>query len=199
MYYFLIPLILGFASNLASAFTFYYSEKWGRQAGTFITILLRDIFGIPLWAVGFLLAIKEGEDLFFKGTVLTTITGWSLIALGGIIIVMALITIRSKAAAPSTRDELVHSGLYSVIRHPIHTGTFLEFTGLFILWPSLTVAIAFVSGVVWIFFQSKFEELDLKNRIRGYSDYMKSTPPFFPFNRLKKYSKTGFPDSGKFD
>ena len=31
MYWFVIPLILGFISNVASAFTTFYSEKWGEN------------------------------------------------------------------------------------------------------------------------------------------------------------------------
>lgn len=186
MFYFLIPLLIGFSSNLASAFTYNYSLRWGKNAGTFITILLRDIFGIPLWAIGFVLAIGEGDNLFFRDTLLTSITGWGLISIGGIVIITALFTIRRKAAAPSTGDTLVYTGLYSFVRHPIHSGTFLEFAGLFILWPSATVGIAFIIGTLWIYLQSIFEERDLQKRIDGYSDYMKITPPFFPLRLLKK-------------
>jgi protein-S-isoprenylcysteine O-methyltransferase Ste14 len=180
MYYFLIPLILGFISNLASAFTTTYSEMWGKQTGTFITILLRDIFGIPVWAIGFVLAIKESSGILYHSSFLSQITGWLIIIAGAIIIVIALLSIRVKAAAPSTGDSLVKSGIYSLIRHPIHSGTFLEFGGLLILWPSLAVAIAVITGIIWIFFQSRFEEKDLIKRIPDYNKYMEEVPRFFP-------------------
>jgi protein-S-isoprenylcysteine O-methyltransferase Ste14 len=180
MFYFLIPLILGFCSNLASAFTDLYSKKWGKGKGTFVTILLRDIFGIPVWAIGFLMAVKETGSLFFRESVFTLVIGWGLIIAGGLIIILALVTIRLRAAAPSEEDKLVHTGIYSVVRHPIHSGTFLEFMGLFIIWPSLTVAIASLIGIIWIYFQSKFEEIDLIKRIPGYSDYMNKVPRFIP-------------------
>ena len=189
MFYFLIPLLIGFCLNLASAFTFYYTEKWGKQTGTFITILLRDIFGIPLWAIGFLFAIRESEELLFARTLFTGISGWVILSAGGLIILIALISIRKKAAAPATGDSLVNSGLYSYIRHPIHAGTFLEFAGLFILWPSLAVGIASLTGTVWILFQSRFEEMDLQKRIPGYSEYMHNTPPFFPAGIFKQKSQ----------
>lgn len=180
MYYFLIPLILGFISNLASAFTTKYSEKWGKQTGTFITILLRDIFGIPVWAIGFVLAIKESSGVLYHSSFLSQITGWLIITAGAVIIIIALISIRVKAAAPSTGDSLVKSGIYSLVRHPIHCGTFLEFGGLLILWPSLEVAIAVVMGIIWILFQSRFEEKDLIKRIPDYKKYMEDVPRFFP-------------------
>jgi protein-S-isoprenylcysteine O-methyltransferase Ste14 len=85
-----------------------------------------------------------------------------------------------KAAAPSTGDNLVNKGIYSMVRHPIHSGTFLEFAGLFILWPSLQVGIASAVGVLWILLQSGFEEKDLIKRMPEYSDYMKQVPRFLP-------------------
>jgi protein-S-isoprenylcysteine O-methyltransferase Ste14 len=180
MYWFLIPLILGFTSNAASAFTSLYSEKWGKARGTILTIVLRDITGIPVWAAGFVLAIRESAGFLYRVSLMTKITGWLLILTGAVIIVIALVSIRTKAAAPSAGDTLVNKGIYSVIRHPIHSGTFLEFIGLFILHPSLQIALSCVLGCIWIFSQTKFEEQDLIKRIPGYRDYLKQVPRFFP-------------------
>jgi protein-S-isoprenylcysteine O-methyltransferase Ste14 len=185
MYFFIVVLILGFGSNIASTFTSFYSEQWGKQVGTFITILLRDIFGIPVWAAGFLLAIKESEKLIISDSVIVNLSAWILIIAGAAIIITALVSIRLKAAAPSANDALVDKGLYSVIRHPIHCGTFLEFSGLFLLWPSINVLIACLTGLVWIIIQSRLEERDLVKRIPGYRDYMKNVPRFIPFPRNK--------------
>jgi len=189
MFGFLIPLIAGFTSNLASAFTGIYSERWGNKTGTFITILLRDIFGIPLWAYGYVLAIQADSLLLFPSSLLSIIAGWLTVACGGIIIIIAILSIRMKAAAPSAGDTLVNKGIYSLVRHPIHCGTFLEFAGLLILWPTINVAIAFLAGTVWIYFQSWFEERDLLKRIPGYADYMKSVNRFIPFPRKNVHDK----------
>ena len=180
MYWFLLFLIPGFISNLTSAFTTTFSEKWGRKTGTFLTIILRDITGIPVWAIGLVLAIQASSEFFYKVTLPVQIIGWFIITIGAIIIVIALISIRLKAAAPSTGDSLVRKGIYSMVRHPIHSGTFLEFAGIFILWPSLQVGIASAVGVLWILLQSRFEERDLVKRIPEYNDYMKQVPRFFP-------------------
>jgi protein-S-isoprenylcysteine O-methyltransferase Ste14 len=171
MYWFLIPLVLGFGSNLASAFTTTYSVKWGKANGTLISILLRDIFGIPVWAIGFVMSISESSQMFYEVSLIFKIIGWLIITAGGVIIVIALVRIRTKAAAPSTVDTLVRHGIYSRVRHPIHSGTFLEFIGVFILWPSLQVAIASVLGIIWILLQTKFEEKDLIKRIPEYKEY----------------------------
>ena len=180
MYFFLVLLITGFVFNLASAFTTTFSERWGEKTGTFITIILRDILGIPVWAIGFVFAIKDSSGLLYHSSFLSRFTGWLIIALGAIIVIIALISIRGKAAAPSTSDGLIRSGIYSFVRHPIHSGTFLEFAGLFFLWPSLEVGIAVILGTIWIVFQSRFEEKDLIRRIPDYKKYMEDVPRFFP-------------------
>jgi hypothetical protein len=56
MFAFLIPLLVGFTCNLASAFTIVYSKKLGERIGTLVTAMLRDGFGIPVWGLGFALA-----------------------------------------------------------------------------------------------------------------------------------------------
>lgn len=180
MFWFLIPLIFGFTSNAASAFTSYYSEKLGKSEGTLVTIILRDIIGIPVWAIGFILAIRESGEFLYERTLLIQIIGWLIFCIGGMIIIIALISIRIKAAAPSAGDKLVRKGIYSIVRHPIHCGTFLEFVGLFILWPSLQNGIACILGVLWISIQTRFEEKDLIKRIPEYRDYMNQVPRFIP-------------------
>jgi protein-S-isoprenylcysteine O-methyltransferase Ste14 len=188
MYWFVIILILGFTSNVASTFTTLYSEKWGKARGTLLTIILRDITGIPVWAIGFIMAIRESAGLLYENSLFSQVTGWIIILTGAVIVVVALVSIRIKAAAPSTGDTLVKKGIYSIIRHPIHSGTFLEFIGLFILWPSFQTGIASVLGFIWIFIQTKFEEQDLIKRIPEYRDYMKEVPRFFPSLRFLKRS-----------
>ena len=180
MYWFLIPLIIGFASDVASTFTMVYSEKWGKARGTLLTFVFRNITGIPVWATGFLLSIIESSGSLNNVSLFAKISGWLLISAGAVIIVIALVSIRLKAAAPSTGDALVTKGIYSIIRHPIHSGTFLEFIGIFILWPSFTTGIASILGFIWIIIQTKFEERDLLKRIPAYRDYMKQVPRFFP-------------------
>jgi protein-S-isoprenylcysteine O-methyltransferase Ste14 len=189
MYWFLFPLIIGFASNAASAFTTLYSEKWGKIKGSALTFVLRNITGIPVWAAGFVLAVQESSGFIYRNSVMAQIAGWFLIIAGAVIIIIALVSIRMKAAAPSTGDTLVKKGIYSVIRHPIHSGTFLEFAGIFILQPSIQIGMATLLGCIWIYFQTKFEEQDLIKRIPEYSEYMKQVPRFFPTISWKRKLK----------
>jgi protein-S-isoprenylcysteine O-methyltransferase Ste14 len=173
-------LLFGFLCSLASAFTGAYSRKWGERAGSLLTVLLRDVLGIPVWGLGFALAALASSPLLFPQTALSTVSGWMLIAVGASIIVAALTTIRRRAAAPTARDSLAETGLYARVRHPIHCGTILEFLGLTLLRPSSAIALSCALGLVWILLQTRFEEWDLLRRIPGYGEYMKRVPRLVP-------------------
>jgi protein-S-isoprenylcysteine O-methyltransferase Ste14 len=180
MYLFLVPLILGFTCNLASAFTATFSHWWGVRSGSIVTVILRDVLGIPIWVIGLALAIHTPSPIFFISGVVTDIAGWCIIAAGCVIIFMALAAIQWRAAMPSARDMLVHTGIYARVRHPIHSGTLLEFIGLFFLMPRQTVAMACILGIVWVLVQTKFEEADLLQRMPAYRAYMDRVPCFLP-------------------
>jgi protein-S-isoprenylcysteine O-methyltransferase Ste14 len=188
MFYFLIPLLLGFSFNLASAFTTAFSRKWGERNGSIVTIILRDVLGIPVWAIGFGLAFVTPSLTLFTSTLYTDIVGWFLITVGGVIILIALVTIRWRAAGPSSRDTLAEDGLYAYVRHPIHSGTFLEFMGLLLLKPTSAVALACVLGVIWVLIQTRLEELDLLQRLPAYRGYLQRIPRFVPRRFWRKNS-----------
>ena len=186
MYFFLIPLLLGFTANILSAFTTIYSRRLGPRRGSLVTALLRNVFGIPVWALGFALAVRATHpslSLFPTNPVIQTFAILLLIV-GGVIILLALRQIRLRAAVPSTADALVESGLYACVRHPIHSGTLLEFAGLFLFIPTVPVALACGLGALWVLAQTRAEEYDLMQRIPSYREYMRRVPGFLP--RIRK-------------
>jgi protein-S-isoprenylcysteine O-methyltransferase Ste14 len=185
MFLFLIPLLLGFTFNAVSALTTAFSRRWGKRRGSLVTAILRNVLGIPVWAIGFLLAARAPSPGLFAKTIVIDAVGIILIALGGVIIVVALLAIRSRAAVPATTDPLIRSGLYFHVRHPIHSGTILEFAGLFLLHPTQTIALACILGTLWVLVQTKLEEYDLLQRLPAYREYMKQVPRFYPRRRKK--------------
>ena len=185
MYLFLVPLVLGFASNSANAFTVAFSHRWGERRGSMVTVILRDVLGMPVWGFGFVLASLTSAPLLFAPSLVTNLLGWLMVAMGGVIILLALVTIRMKAVMPSTRDGLVQKGLYACMCHPIHSGTILEFLGLFLVIPKWPVTVACALGVVWILVQTWLEEMDLLQRLPNYREYMMRVPRFLPRFRTK--------------
>jgi protein-S-isoprenylcysteine O-methyltransferase Ste14 len=190
MFYFFIPLLVGFGFNLASAFTSFYSQRWGKRRGQLVTIIFRDVLGIPVWVLGLGLAMRAPSPALFASTSVTQISGWLLLLIGGLIILAALFTIRLRAAAPTNQDKLVKIGLYASVRHPIHTGTFFEFVGLFLIAPSQSMAAACMIGCIWILIQTRLEEVDLLQRMPEYRQYMQSVPRFWPRLRRKAAKPT---------
>ncbi len=180
MYLFIIPLILGFGADLASAFTSTYSRWWGLRGGQAATFFLRCIAGIPLWFAGLALAVGAPSTPLAAPTPLLDAPGWILIAAGCIPMILGLAALRYPAALPTAGDALVERGIYARIRHPIYAGMLLEFLGLALLFPKPTVLLACAIGLAWVIGQARLEEHDLLRRIPGYREYMRRVPPFLP-------------------
>lgn len=134
---------------------------------------------MPLWAGGFVMAIRLRAQPIWNPSIWVNAAGGALLLCGALIILLALFTLRIRAARPQIEDALAETGLYAHMRHPIHAGTLLEFAGSFLLFPSRPVAIAFVLGLLWIWIQSMLEERDLLQRLPAYRGYMNRVPRFF--------------------
>jgi protein-S-isoprenylcysteine O-methyltransferase Ste14 len=184
MYLFLIPLLVGYAFNWASAFTGFYSQRFGESKGRMVCFITRNIFGIPVWVAGFILAFRvTARPLYFPGLVIR-ILGWFLVLGGTIPMIWALLFLRWRAYRPTLHDTLVWSGIYKFIRHPIYVGVLLVFIGGTLLHPTGPAIIACLLGLGYIYVQARLEEWDLVGRMPAYRKYMKQVPRFFP--RLRR-------------
>jgi len=186
MYLFLIPLLFGFIFNSASAFTAFYSTRLGERRGRLLCVILRDVIGIPVWAIGFAMAALTSSPSLFNPTTFSSALAWLLIGSGSVIIISGMVSLRWKAAAPSMQDSLVTSGLYGRIRHPLYSGMLLQLFGLFIGVPQLSMSIACFLGIGWVLLQTRLEEIDLLQRLPAYQDYMQRVPRFIP-----KFKRSG--------
>jgi protein-S-isoprenylcysteine O-methyltransferase Ste14 len=173
-------MVVGFLFNWVSAFTAVFSHRLGECWGSRLSFIFRNILGIPVWAFGIALAIRTRSSRWFTPDPVFKVLGWVLISSGCGIILLGLNAIRWRAAMPSIRDELVQDGIYAHIRHPIHAGTFLEMAGLWVLFPTRAVTLACGLWLIWVFIQTRLEEIDLVQRIRGYREYMDRIPRFLP-------------------
>ncbi len=180
MLWFLVPLLVGFALNVASAYTAEWSARWGERRGSLVTAVLRDVLGIPVWAVGVILAVRATSPNLWPPSPGTDVVGGLLLGSGSAIIALALYALRTKAAVPTTRDTLVERGPYARVRHPIHSGMFLVWVSLVLIHPTAAVALASAIGIVWTLIQTGAEEHDLARRMPAYRDYMKRVPRFVP-------------------
>jgi protein-S-isoprenylcysteine O-methyltransferase Ste14 len=184
MFLFLVPLLTGFFFNCASAFTSYYSKLLGERWGRITCVVLRDVLGIPVWVIGYVMAVRTPSAYLYNPTFLASVMAWLLILAGGVVIVLGLKALKWRAAAPSAQDRLVTHGIYSQIRHPLYSGMILELSGLVLYIPSITVVVACVLGLLWVMIEARLEEMDLVQRLPAYQEYMGEVPRFVPkFNR----------------
>ena len=182
----LIPLLLGFAFNSASAFTATFSCRWGAKRGPWVTFVLRNVLGIPLWVIGLGLAVRSPSPVLFAAPALLEALGWVLLAVGCGVQLWALASLRGRAAKPSIADTLVEHGVYGYIRHPIYAGLLLEFAALILVRPRRTVALACGLGILWALLQARLEEVDLLQRMPAYREYLARVPRFIPRFRTQR-------------
>lgn len=186
MYLFLIPLIFGFGLAGASAFTALFSRRWGVKGGQRMTMILRNILGIPLWFFGFILGWLEEAHWLLNPGIGTRGLSWLLMIAGSIPVAWGHLQLGWRTHMPSMQDTLIQDGLYGYVRHPIYAGGFLIFAGLALLKPTVTVVMACGIGMIWLIVQARLEEIDLVQRLPAYREYMKEVPRFFPDLRKKE-------------
>ncbi len=184
MLWFLVPLLVGFGLNVASAYTTEWTERWGERRGRLVTAVLRNVLGIPVWVVGLILAVRTPSPDLFPSSSPTLLAGYVLLGAGSVIMGFALVSLRTKAAVPSTGDALVERGMYARVRHPIHAGMFFVWISLVLIHPTAAATLASAIGVVWTLVQTGAEEQDLVRRIPAYADYMQRVPRFVPKKKM---------------
>lgn len=114
---------------------------------------------------------------------LLSVVGVGILALGALILVVSFLRLgRSLTANPVPKEdgELVTSGLYSRVRHPIYFGLLVLSFGVVLdagWWPQVVIALMLF---VLLNIKAQFEESLLQKKYPGYKEYMLRTPRFFP-------------------
>jgi protein-S-isoprenylcysteine O-methyltransferase Ste14 len=150
-----------------------------------------------------LMSVKRNKDFFFVGiqilllgTYLIPVSlsslpfdntlnkiGLIIAALGLFIVLIAIIQLNKNLTpfpTPKDGSELIKTGLFKLVRHPIYTGIMLTVTGYSLYRESLwKLLVSLLLGILF-YYKSRYEEGLLRRRYRDYSDYMKTTGRFFP-------------------
>ena len=177
---FLILLLTGFAFNWASAFTHYYSKRWGERRGRIVTFVARNILGIPVWAFGVILGVRaEAKNLFVPGPAVKFLA-WLFLSVATFLMIWALVLLGLRSFRPTEKDTLISGGVFRHIRHPIYSGLLLDFVGIWLIRPTPPVLLVCLLGFGFVIIQARLEEKDLVERMPAYREYMKRVPRFFP-------------------
>ena len=112
------------------------------------------------------------------------LTGGVLVAIGGIIAYLASKVIDVSTVADMRTDrkpELITTGIYSKIRHPLYLGVILSFTGLLLIYLYVETLILFVGLIGYTLIGATFEENKLIDQYQDeYLEYKQKTGFVFP-------------------
>ena len=127
----------------------------------------KDVFGLPdklnqtLWWIG--------QILFYSGIVIAI---WAAILLGPNL---------TPLPKPKPSGQLIQTGLYKLVRHPIYLGVILVSFG----WAGIeqTIYTLVLAFIVLIFFdlKSRQEERWLTQKFSEYAEYKMTTKKLIPF------------------
>lgn len=143
----------------------------------------KDYKLVGLQMLLFILYVFDPKILSLEFPALIKTGAFIVSLLGVVILILAMLQLSKNLSpfpSPKTNSELVQSGLYKYVRHPIYTG---------ILISSFSFALATASGyrilisiLLYILFivKSEYEEKLLMQRYKEYETYKKRTGRFFP-------------------
>lgn len=148
-------------------------HRWG-DAGQLVLFLLY----IGIWITD---SFIYHYSTFLRGMV----PDYIRITVAGIILVIGWYLARSgmRAVFGITRDnpELITSGVFRIVRHPIYAGAILFYMGSAVITMSIASAAFWPVIVVFYFFISRYEERLLEDEFGDdYSTYKKRTGMLFP-------------------
>ena len=79
------------------------------------------------------------------------------------------------------RTELVTGGIYGHVRNPTYLGIFILLSGIWIIWPTWTIALFALTFVLFLEIQVRCEEeFLLRGHGKAYGDYMARTKRYLP-------------------
>ena len=122
------------------------------------------------------------KDYLFVSTG-AAVAGSFLCGAGLLLVILAFGSLRGAiqiAPEPKRGAQLIKTGVYQYFRHPIYTGIIFCVIGLFLRQPTIWVAAASATVILFLFFKARFEERLLLDVYPGYADYRLKTWGLFP-------------------
>lgn len=123
-----------------------------------------------LWASWFLVCRYDYHEINFTGTI--RVAALVLSVTGVISFLSGLVTIKT---LESYEGDLITTGIYSIIRHPMYVGFILWLIGFPVYFGSPVALILSVPFILNVLYWRFLEEKELINRFPEYCGYMKKT------------------------
>jgi protein-S-isoprenylcysteine O-methyltransferase Ste14 len=125
---------------------------------------------VLLWISWFLLCKYDIYKIYLPDMI--RYTGITLIGLGIIVFLIALFTIKT---LESYEGDLITTGIYSIVRHPMYLSFLFWLIGFPIFSEGLFSLILSPVFIANILFWRYLEEKELEKRFSSYPDYKKTT------------------------
>ena len=123
-----------------------------------------------------------------QGTITSTYVGGVLFIAPGLIILYFAVKHLGKSLTtnpvPKANAQLVETGMYKYVRHPIYTGLLLAALGAVVQSMDMNKAYIWAALLIVLNFKAAWEEKLLQATYSNYTDYMKRTGRFIP--KLRK-------------
>ena len=147
----------------------------------------KDIFFVGVQLILFVIYLFRIAKIDFNVPGWLQYIGVLLSVCGVIISLMAMLTLNKNLSpypTPKESAELIQTGIYQFIRHPIYTGI-LFFTFGFSLWSENTLRLLIFFALLILFrFKAAYEEKLLEYKFQNYADYKEKTGMFLPGVKL---------------
>jgi protein-S-isoprenylcysteine O-methyltransferase Ste14 len=133
--------------------------------------------------LGVLLTAPRLPQPYGTFTPLISLVGLALMAIAGAVLLVSFVGLGNSLTAsplPKAQGQLVTTGLYAYVRHPIYFGLLLLSAGVVLdagWWPQAVVAVMLY---VLLRIKAQFEESLLQKAYPSYAAYAAKTPRFFP-------------------
>lgn len=137
-------------------------------------------------------AVLVLQPLLFPGLSYRTTQSWGfMIQTLGAILILASLGLHlwsrvhlqqfyAERVEVQPEHQVIRSGPYALMRHPVITSFFGIASGLFLINPALTTLLTLLY-TIWDFTRAAHQEEDLLSRsLSGYADYARQTPRFLP-------------------
>lgn len=142
---------------------------------------LKDYFFVGIQFLLFAIYLFNFELFKFKLSVSLSILFLIITIIGFLIIVIAILQLNKNLSpfpTPKSNSELIQTGLYKYMRHPIYTGILIMFFSYALyVNSSFKLIIAFILFILF-YFKSSYEEERLQKIFPKYQLYKKSTRRF---------------------
>ena len=133
--------------------------------------------------LGVLLTAPRLPEPYGALTPFVSLLGLVLMALAGVVLLVSFVGLGNSLTAsplPKQRGQLITTGLYAYVRHPIYSGLLLLSLGVVLdagWWPQLVIALMLF---LLLRIKAQFEESLLRKAYPKYASYALKTPMFFP-------------------